>query len=250
MSKKVSLLLVVLVLLLCLTGCDNGGNTQTGEKTEAKNEEFSYVLNATGEYARIVRYNGENAEVTIPDMLGGKPVQEIGAYTFLNAPHVTAISIPASVKKIEDPSFYTLPLLKQITVAEESISYISVDSVLYHKKMGTIYCYPQGKEGDSYVIPDTVKGIGERAFYNSQLKEITFGAKSAKIYVGAFAESKLLTTVHFSPAVSQIYEEAFKNCVALTNVELPLSVTSIGKECFYGCKELESIVIPENVGVI
>ena len=129
--RQIALLLLVAVLAVGLSGCGE-------QKKEEEHADFAYVMNSTNEYARIVRYKGEGAEVVIPDTLNGKPVKEIGQYTFFNSPQVTSISIPASVTKIEDLSFYTLPKLEKITVAEESVGFIAVDNVLYHKKMGTI----------------------------------------------------------------------------------------------------------------
>ncbi len=240
--------IVLALLLVCscflLTACGGGAD----DDQEAS--EFGYVFNSTGEYARIVRYRGEGAEVVIPDTLGGKPVKEIGQYTFLSSPHVTSISIPAGITKIEDPSFYTLPLLETITVAEDNVGFTVVDGVLYHKKMGTIYCYPQGKKGDSYTIPDSVKTIYAHAFYNSQLKEVTMSDKVTKVQTGAFAESKNLTTVHFSSKTSQLFESAFENCSALAKLELPESLTSIGSKCFSGCSTLTEVTVPANVSVI
>ena len=244
MKKYRQLMLVAMFVLmaLLLTGC--------GGETVEENEEFAYVLNSTGEYARIVRYKGAGEAVVIPDTLGDKPVQEIGQYTFLDAPHVTSVSIPASVKKIEDLSFHTLPKLATITVAEENISYAAVENVLYHKKMGTIYCYPQGKTGDSFTLPDTVKTINGKAFYNSQLKEVIMTDKVTKVQAGAFAQSKNLQSVTFSNKTSQLYEDAFRDCTALTNVVLPASLTSIGPNCFNGCTSLTEIVVPSKVGTL
>lgn len=152
--RRFILAALLVLMTMLLTGCGGGGSEQP---TVATTEEFAYVLNSTNEYARLVRYNGTNEAVVIPDTLGGKPVQEIGQYAFLDAAHVTSISIPATVKKIEDLSFHTLPKLATITVAEENISYAAVENVLYHKKMGTVYCYPQGKTGDTFTLPETVK---------------------------------------------------------------------------------------------
>lgn len=236
------LILLMMAMILALAGC--------GQQAEEENADFAYVLNSTGEYARIVRYKGEGSEVVIPDTLNGKPVKEIGAYTFLSTPQVTSISIPASVTKIEDPSFYTLPNLETITIAEESVGFTVVDGVLYHKKMGTIYCYPQGKKGDSFTLPDTVKTINGNAFYHSQLVEIDMGNAVTKVLAGAFAESQNLTTVTFSPKTSQLYENAFMNCASLTNLMLPDSLTSIGSGCFSGCVSLTDIVLPENINTL
>lgn len=239
---RLYLVLLLMAIAIALAGC--------GQQAEEEHADFAYVLNSTGEFARIVRYKGEGAEVTIPDTLSGKPVKEIGEYTFLSTPHVTSISIPASVTKIEDPSFYTLPNLETITVAEDCVGFTVQDGVLYHKKMGTIYCYPQGKKGDSFTLPDTVKTINGHAFYNSQLKEINMGGAVTKVLAGAFAESRNLASVNFSPKTSQLFEEAFMNCASLTNLQFPDSLTSIGAGCFEGCTSLTDVVLPEKVNTL
>lgn len=244
--KKLRIFALAMMLVcacLMMTGC--GGQDDSQETAE-----FSYILNSTGEYVRIVRYKGEGAEAVIPDTLSGKPVKEIGQYTFTNSPHVTSISIPASVTKIEDPSFSTLPLLETITVAEDNVGFTVVDGVLYHKRMGTLYCYPQGRTDVSYTIPDSVKTIYGKAFYNSRLTEVTMGAGVTKVQAGAFAESKNLTAVHFSPKTSQLFEGAFENCAALKDITLPGSLTSIGARCFSGCAALTDVVVPEKVSAV
>lgn len=246
--RRFILAALLVLMTMLLTGCGGGGGSE--QQVVATTEEFAYVLNSTGEYARLVRYNGTNEAVVIPDTLGGKPVQEIGQYAFMDAAHVTSISIPATVKKIEDLSFHALPNLAAITVAEESISYAAVDNVLYHKKMGTVYCYPQGKTGDTFTLPETVKTINSKAFYNSQLKEIVFSKSVTKVQSGAFAESKNLQTVVFSDKTSQLYEDAFRNCTSLINVQFPANLTSIGSNCFAGCTSLTEIVVPSKVGTL
>lgn len=240
---KISLLVVMLLstLIVC-AGC--GGNV------EESSSDFAYVTNETGEYITIVRYKGENAEVVIPDTLNGKPVQEIGEYTFYSTPHVTAITIPSSVKKIGDPSFCTLPNLQTIHVSDESISFTVVDGVLFHKKMGTVYCYPQGKAGDTYTLPNTVKTINGKAFYSTQLKEVVIDDNVTKILASSFENCKALEKVVLSKKVSQIFERAFANCENLKAIDFPDSVTSIGAECFRGCTSLQSVLVKSNTGVI
>ena len=239
-KRKLPLIAVLMVLSLLLGGCGNQGE---GEK----NEDFAYVLNDTQEYAVIVRYKGEGAEVVIPDTLGGKPVHEIAATTFLQAPHVTAISIPAGITKIEDPSFYTLPVLQTITVAEGNVGFTVVDGVLFQKRMKTLYCYPQGREGDQYTVPDSVQSIGACAFYGSPLKKIVLPEKLQKIYASGFENAKHLISITLGSQLSKIYESAFAGCAALLTIQLPDGVTSIGRSCFENCTNLEDIVVPEMV---
>ena len=241
MKKRLLLIAVAVLACLLLTAC--------GSEPEGP-QEFEYVLNSTGEWARLVRYQGEAAEVVIPDTLGGKPVKEIGEKAFAFAPHVTAITIPASVTKIDDPSFYTLPKLETITVSENSVGFTVVDGVLYHKKMKTVYCYPQGKAGDSYTLPDTITTIGAKAFYHSQLKKVEMGDKVTKILADAFEGSGQLEKVKLSAKLSQIYEKAFAGCAKLTGLTLPESLTSIAAGAFSGCESLTEMTVPAGVGVL
>ncbi|MBR6299586.1 MAG: leucine-rich repeat domain-containing protein [Clostridia bacterium] len=256
MTRKLFLILLLVILALALTGC--GGdkepastNTQGGTTAKAtkKPDEFNYVFNSTSEWARIVRYNGEGAVVTIPDKLGGKPVKEIGANTFTSAQHVTELIIPASVTKIDDPSFSDLPNLAKISVAEDNIGFAAIDDVLFHKKMKTIYCYPQGKAGDSYTLPDTITTIAAKSFYHSQLKSVTMPDTVTKILTSAFEGSKI-EQINLSVKLSQIYESAFADCAGLTSITFPERLTSLAASSFKGCTGLTEITVPANVGVM
>jgi hypothetical protein len=241
-KRFICLVGVLLISALVLSGC--------GGTTEEPAGDFAYVLNKTSEYARIVRYNGESAEVLIPDTLGGKPVKEIASSAFAFCPHVTSLTIPGSVTKIEDPSFYTLPALETINVAEDSVGFIVKDGVLYHKQMKTVYCYPQGKPGGSFTLPETITTVGARAFYHTKLKEIVMSKAVSKVYAYAFADSPDLASVAFSASLSQLYEGAFSGCAGLLNIVLPESLTSIGDDCFSGCLTLKTVTVPAAVSVI
>lgn len=240
-AKLTCLCLLMLLVVLCLTSCGD---------TAEENADFAYMLNSTSEFARILRYKAEGAEVVIPDTLGGKPVQEIAQSAFDGATHVTSIQIPANVKKIEDPSFSALPNLKTITVSDENVGFAVVDGVLFHKKLKTVYCYPQGKEGNSYTLPDSVTTIGASAFYNTQLKQLSMSDAVTKIYESAFAGSKKLETVKLSGKLSQLYENAFADCESLKDVALPQSLTSIGTNCFKNCKRIETIQTPAAMAAL
>lgn len=241
MKKRLSLIVLILAALVLMTAC--------GSEPEGP-QEFAYVLDTTGEWARLVRYQGEAAEVVLPDTLGGKPLKEIGEDAFASTPFVTSITIPASVTKIADPSFAALPNLAKIIVSEDSVGFLVQDDVLYHKKMKTIYCYPQGKEGDSFTLPDSITTIGAKAFYNSKLKTVTMGDKVTKVLASAFENSANLESVTFSSKLSQIYESAFSGCGSLKNVALPESLTSIAAGAFRRCASLEETTVPAGVGVL
>ena len=75
------------------------------------------------------------------------------------------------------------------------------------------------------ISPDTVKKIGDYAFY----------------------VSKNLKEVVLSKNLESIGEYAFSICPNLETITLPTSLISIGKMCFSDNKSLKSLVIPLNV---
>ena len=77
-------------------------------------------------------------------------------------------------------------------------------------------------------LPDGLKTIGERAFWNKSN----------------------LTDVYLPKTLTSLGESAFYFCKKLESIhldELPKGVTVIPRECFYGCESLQSFIIPEGV---
>ena len=66
--------------------------------------DYTYVLLEDGG-ARITGYDGEDAELTVPDELDGHPVREIGDYAFSGCESLTAVTLPDSLTSIGDDAF-------------------------------------------------------------------------------------------------------------------------------------------------
>ena len=85
----------------------------------------------------------------------------------------------------------------------------------------------KGKGGE-VTIPDSVKHIGENAFFECyDLKNITI-----------------------PNSVTSIADSAFFSCISLTSITIPDSVTSIGIAAFFNCGRLINITIPDSVNSI
>ena len=82
-------------------------------------------------------------------------------------------------------------------------------------------------ECDDYVekvyIPDCVKSIGEKSFFEAAVGKVVL-----------------------SDSVTTIEPDAFLDCT-LSEIEIPNSVTTIETWAFNGCENLQSITIPESV---
>ena len=77
-------------------------------------------------------------------------------------------------------------------------------------------------------IPDTVKAIADKAFYNNDM----------------------IRNVYIPNSVVSIGDSAFYDCDQLTSVFIPDSVTSIGTQCFYDCGNLSYVKLSDNMDAI
>ena len=96
--------------------------------------------------------------ITIP-----ASVTSIGNNAFFNS-GLTSITIPANVTSIGNGAFSNCTSLTEIAVADGNTSFCADGGVLFDADKRTLKCYPAGKTGDSYVIPDTVTSIDSSAF--------------------------------------------------------------------------------------
>lgn len=139
----------------------------------------------------------------------------------------------------------------------------------------------------SLVIPKSVTTIGYRAFYQTNLKELSvpfigetesentfisywFGGTSYqdnKLIVPTNLKKIVITNATSIPAygfsgcykieqisleskVTEIKNNAFEACISLGMIELNEEIEKIGNESFLDCISLEAIIIPSNTQVI
>lgn len=188
-------------------------------------------------------------------------VTTILANAFSNCPHVTEVTIPASVTSIGDSTlasvmpegaFKACGSLTAIHVSSQNQVYKEIDGVLF--KIDTsvegkleLVSYPGGKEG-AYAIPDTVRTIWSEAFQGcSSLTSVAIPGSVGKIHKGTFQDCRSLARVTIPDSVIFIDTSAFRDCTSLASVSFPAQLNSINSYAFYGCSSLTGIDLPTNL---
>ena len=184
---------------------------------------------------------------------------------------ITNITIPASVKKIDNSAFDGLDL-DSIDVDVNNQDFFSRDNCLINKidyKAGTKLIrgcknsiIPSGintiephaffgcKSLKSITIPDTVTYIGISSFEGcTSLEEIVIPSSVTYIDSFAFRGCHALKKVVFkTTSIKEIDRELFKDCWSLEEITVPEGVESIGLRAFCGCKSLRSVKLPGSLG--
>jgi hypothetical protein len=184
--------------------------------------QFSYIV--TNGTVTITGYTGSNGEVTIPGQINMAQVTAIGDNAFVGNTNLTNVALPGSVTSIGVEAFSYCANLVAINVDVSSISYSSVNGILFNKSQTALVEYPAGKLESSYAIPNNVVSIGTNAFNgNTNLARVTIPTN-----------------------VTSIDRWAFVGCRSLTSITIPTSVTNIAGNAFWYCYSLQGIFFEGN----
>ena len=188
----------------------------------------------------------ETQEYTIPDGIRG-----VGDYAFSFCYSLTSVTIPDSVTSIGTNPFAGCSALKQIQVSPKHPVLAVIDGVLFSKPDKLLICYPSARETQNYAIPNGIRGVGDRAFYDcDSLTSITIPDSVTSIGDCAFSSCESLTSITIPDSLTSIGDSAFYYCKSLRSVTIPDSVTAIGDSTFAYCYSLASITIPDSVTAI
>ena len=172
-------------------------------------------------------------------------LKNIGGSAFLNNYKLNNVVIPASVTSIGEGVFKSCESMTSISVDSANTVYDSRDNCNAIIKTGSntlLYGFP------GTVIPNSVRTIGEKAFYyNQAITSVTIPDGVTTIEEDAFLGCYNLKTVSLPDSVSSIGESAFLSCSKLTYVHIPTALTEISENVFCGCSQLTELTIPENI---
>jgi hypothetical protein len=182
--------------------------------------------------------NTKIVELTLSDYVYNHDDEAIQGNSLL-----TTINIGKSLSAVNlAQHIYSNPVLTDFNVSDEHETLSSVDGVLYDKLRNTLWKFPEGKaefviesvirigsyafartstsnSGKlSITLPDSVKSIGEYAFYaNYKINSITCNHESQLNVIEKYAFQLVgyLTQVILSPRIAELHDYVFDSCYKL-----------------------------------
>lgn len=215
-------------------GCENLATVIMGPETEFTCASFAETpwLKAQGEFVIrddvLIAYQGSATSVVVPD-----GITEIGDSAFSawyndDMTNLTSVTLPASLKRIDDYAFDGCRALTSIALPAD-LRYIG-DGAFYKCEGLT-----------SIAIPGKVKHLNGEAFYCcTGLVSVALSDGLESIGYGAFCGTGL-AAIDIPASVEEIEDEAFADCARLATVTGCAGLEYVGSDAFYGTAIYDNI---------
>lgn len=230
-------------------------------KNEVKLDDYIFVEKDDG-YA-IMRYLGNDTNVTIPSEYKGKPVTSIEQWAFFDNKTMVSVVIPDSIIYIREDAFAYSIALKNIHFGKnvksvelhafdgcESLETVNFpEGLTYIGEMIFIDCTAL----KSVSIPNSIEYFGEEVFFKVKGIEYTEfqngnylgnAENPHLVFIGMFDDTQTTITIHDNCKVIANGAFVYKD---ITTINFGSGVQIIGAAAFGGCENLTEITIPDNV---
>lgn len=222
---------------------------------------------------------------TLKNVVMPSTLEEIGSYVFFDCENIETINIPQGVKKLGEFTFGNTTSLKSIVLPKSLVEYgnplvggsfegSGLETVVLEEGTTQVYegLFMDCEHLTSVQIPNTVKSIGNRAFYGCKsMTEFTISPMVETLGEAVFYDSGItrisvpasvkscgskaysafdgenIQEVTLEEGFEEIYDCMFAACAGLTKVNCPTTLRKIGDNAFISCDALPSFTVPDGV---
>ncbi len=202
-------------------------------------------------------YNCDSLKyVTLPDGL-----ETIKDSAFSGCTNLEETTIPNTVTDIASTAFIRTKIYTD-TERENGVLYFGNHLIDYKDdgsgekeltvKNGTV-CIARSAFRDAKLdkinLPESVRAIGNLAFYSSDIKSAEIPDSVEILGEGAFNGCENLENIKIGSGLQSIPASAFESA-GLEKVVIPENINSIGTKAFFNCKNLKTAEVPDSVSSI
>ncbi|MDR1195293.1 MAG: leucine-rich repeat domain-containing protein [Endomicrobium sp.] len=153
---------------------------------------------------------------------------------------ITSITIPSTVKSIEDEAFRECTELISITIENDGVTHIEGGNIsgafLNCSKLKTV------------ILGNKIEYIGEQAFQRcTSLETLTFPESLISINKSAFRWCSALVSIKFENSAASIGQSAFEYCTKLKDIDFGDSLVRISSYAFKDCTSITEITLPASL---
>ena len=230
-----------------------------------------------GSYIDGTRYqlgcNGESALTQSEVDLGGNngmlssavvgscdgTVVSIGENAFANETSLTAITLPNTITRLEDCSFYGCTSLSNTNFLPSSLEFIgdnafsgctSIKSVTFPNSVTTLESgvFARCTSLSSITWGNSMTYVGNYNFYHcTSLSGVSFANTNiTQIRVSAFLNCTNISSINWGN-VTDVGDSSFEGCIRLRSLTIPNRVTNLGVGAFMNCTSLANVSIGNGV---
>lgn len=169
----------------------------------------------------LVKYNGHDAIVTIPD-----GIKAIGDFAFYNCDQLEQVIFPADLRQIGNFAFYGCEQLKRLTLPA-TLTSLGSGAFAWCRSLTEV------------VVPSGLKQLNESIFYHCErLEKVLLPDGLERLGRSIFGFCQELQEIHLPASLKVIEEKAFESCGGLKQVIFPKGLKEIGAKAFYHCSML------------
>lgn len=222
-------------------------NTNTFLLYNSESNDIDIVLKSNNKIKKIIIYEDDD-KINEPEYnnIKGKEIIQLptnitGEFNFNMDPNINVLI------GIDDSIYEDNPKIKEIVIPSHIIKIRENCFNCGIEEEERIYGNDSSEGIINIFIPNTVKVICPRAFFNCSITSINIPSSITFIPESCFAKCIRLESIHLHDTIEFFDDNAFSKCSKLKSITLPSSVTLLGNNCFKECSSLSNVIITSNL---